>query len=117
MSYYSLILFVGVPFFHSIKEVELNTVRICRTTHSHPLCVASCVLVTNLVSQMLQVISKHFFYKVKKKLLKCSLTYEYTYCNSYCFNFKCTLFCHFQCLNFKKSVAIFFIKHKRFYES
>ncbi|KAL4226821.1 hypothetical protein ACF0H5_014799 [Mactra antiquata] len=45
---------LGVPYFHVLNEVETNTVRICKTTHSRPLCIASCVMVTHLVAQMLQ---------------------------------------------------------------
>lgn len=45
---------LGIPCFHLPEEVEANTVRICRTTHSDPRCVASCVLVTSVVSYMLQ---------------------------------------------------------------
>lgn len=45
---------LGIPYFHLPQEVEANTIRICKTTHCHPLCIGSCVLVTNLISHMLQ---------------------------------------------------------------
>ncbi|KAL3852157.1 hypothetical protein ACJMK2_015835 [Sinanodonta woodiana] len=45
---------LGVPYFHSQHEVEENTVRICKTTHADPICIASCVAMTSLVSMMLQ---------------------------------------------------------------
>lgn len=45
---------LGIPNFHRCEEVEANTVRICRATHSRPVCVASCVMVAILISQLLQ---------------------------------------------------------------
>ncbi|XP_045165426.1 uncharacterized protein LOC123529251 isoform X2 [Mercenaria mercenaria] len=48
---------LGVPGFHVSEEVEANTVRICKTTHSRPVCISSCLVITSLISQMLQCYS------------------------------------------------------------
>lgn len=45
---------LGVPSFHLCEEVAANTVRICKTTHSRSVCIASCLVITSLVSQLLQ---------------------------------------------------------------
>ncbi|KAH3893216.1 hypothetical protein DPMN_017359 [Dreissena polymorpha] len=65
---------LGVPYFHHPDEVEANTSRICRTTHSHPLCVASCVVTTSLVSQMLQGRNSLSCHKSLEEILSCAIT-------------------------------------------
>ncbi|CAG0891878.1 unnamed protein product [Cyprideis torosa] len=44
----------GVPHFYNDAEVEMNALRICKTTHSEPQCLASAVLLAHLVSNVLQ---------------------------------------------------------------
>ena len=44
----------GIPYFWKLNIVESNTVAICQTTHSDPRCVASCIIVANIIARILQ---------------------------------------------------------------
>ncbi|GAB1606759.1 uncharacterized protein LOC115210197 [Argonauta hians] len=45
---------LGVPYFYNLSEVANNSVRICRSSHSHPECVASCIAISVILAVLLQ---------------------------------------------------------------
>ena len=45
----------GIPKFHDIEEVSANAIRICKSSHSDPRCVASAVCVSVMVALIMQV--------------------------------------------------------------
>lgn len=47
----------GIPFFWDDVIVRGNTEAMCQVTHADPRCIASCVMVTSLVAEMLRLVA------------------------------------------------------------
>ncbi|XP_014785659.1 uncharacterized protein LOC106880302 isoform X1 [Octopus bimaculoides] len=45
---------LGIPYFYNLSEVANNSVRICRSSHNHPECIASCIAITVIIALLLQ---------------------------------------------------------------
>ena len=58
---------LGVPYFHDLNEVVANAERICKASHSEPLCVSAAVTLTVMVSLLLQVGTTEIYKRVEDR--------------------------------------------------